>query len=139
MGCQRKTDEGYYQSKLTNDNSICRTELIHRLVASAFIPNPDNKPTVNHKDGNKKNNFVDNLEWATDSEQMDHAYNNSLRFDNKYIAKINIFTNKIIETYISIHEASRNNNNINISNIHSVCNGKRNHAGGFKWKYINNI
>lgn len=51
----------------------------HRIVAETFIPNPENKSTVNHKDGNKKNNCVENLEWATREEQMQHAYQHALK------------------------------------------------------------
>lgn len=49
--------------------------LIHRLIAATFIPNPENKPFVNHKDGNKKNNHIFNLEWVTRQENEDHAVN----------------------------------------------------------------
>lgn len=63
---------GYYQVTLSKETKH-RTLSVHRLVALAFIPNPDNKPYVNHIDGNKKNNCVSNLEWCTASENNWHA------------------------------------------------------------------
>ena len=71
-------------AKLHDSNGYCKVYadgqgyLVHRLVAEAFIPNPDDKPQVNHKDGNKRNNSIANLEWATQSENTQHAYDNGL-------------------------------------------------------------
>lgn len=63
---------GYVTVKLTKEHKGS-TRNIHRLLAEAFIPNPQNKPMVNHKDGNKLNYSLDNLEWVTRSENMKHA------------------------------------------------------------------
>ena len=72
-----KSAIGYMYAKLTTTQGR-KTKLIHRLVAEAFIPNPENKPTVNHLDGNKENNQKSNLEWATRSEQAQHAWDTGL-------------------------------------------------------------
>ena len=64
---------GYASVRLPDKN-----HLVHRMVAEAFIPNPENKPQVNHKDGNKRNNNASNLEWVTPKENMAHAWANGL-------------------------------------------------------------
>ena len=66
----------YYKKKLYR-------KLVNRLVAKAFIPNPKNLPEVNHKDGNKENNNVTNLEWVTSKENTFHAFKNNLRYVHK--------------------------------------------------------
>ena len=67
-----ETKKGYLRVDLYDENGKRKHFKVHRLVAEAFIPNPDGKPQVNHKDGNKHNNSVTNLEWVTDSENKDH-------------------------------------------------------------------
>jgi hypothetical protein len=69
---------GYLQVGLFNGNSVQKKCLVHRLVAEAFLINPHRKPHVNHKDGNKANNLIDNLEWVTGQENMLHAYDSGL-------------------------------------------------------------
>jgi hypothetical protein len=75
------TSEGYLGVKLTKDG-VTKSFLAHRLVMAAFEPNPENKRTVNHKDGNKTNNRLTNLEWASDLEQIRHAYATGLKFND---------------------------------------------------------
>ena len=81
-------NNGYECVQLTK-NKKRKHFLVHRLVAKAFIPNIDNKPQVNHIDGNKANNRVENLEWYTNSENQIHAYKNGLNRSKKKQCTIN--------------------------------------------------
>jgi len=69
---------GYYFMRLSDSEHKYKTNYIHKMVARAFIPNSENKPQVNHIDGNKTNNLIDNLEWCTNDENMAHAKANGL-------------------------------------------------------------
>ena len=73
---------GYERVVLTKDG-IRKTYSVHKLVALAFIPNPENKTTINHIDGNKRNNNVSNLEWATEKENQNHKWKNGLANYNR--------------------------------------------------------
>lgn len=75
---KHKPDKDGYLYVTLSINNVKRVFKIHRLLALFFIPNPDNKPQVNHKDGIKSNNKLSNLEWATSSENLKHAYSNGL-------------------------------------------------------------
>lgn len=74
---QAKHTGGYLSVNLWKDNKSTNC-LVHRVVAQAFIPNPERKPEVNHKDGDKTNNTVSNLEWSTPAENTSHAYRTGL-------------------------------------------------------------
>ena len=74
-----KQFKGNYYSISINENGKIKRKLVHRLVASAFILNLENKPCINHKDGNKFNNNIENLEWCTVQENTKHAYDNKLQ------------------------------------------------------------
>jgi hypothetical protein len=75
-----KNQQGYLVFDFRRRGGKC--VLVHRLVAEAFIPNPNNYPQINHKDGNKQNNNVDNLEWCNNSVNQLHAFKNNLNKGN---------------------------------------------------------
>lgn len=107
-------DKYGYKHVVLSFNGTRKTYTVHQLVAKAFIPNTYNKPTVNHIDGNKQNNIVDNLEWATYKEQKKHAIRNNLCDKNiKALTNHNKATSiKVIykgNVYSSIRKASREN------------------------------
>lgn len=132
---QGKTHKGYLQVCFTvNGKKV--TKRVHRLVAEAFLPKENGKEQVNHKDGNKTNNNVDNLEWCTNSENLKHAYR-VLGIENKGGGggKTEVCCVETGCCYNSISEASEKTG-IYIANISRACK-KGYTAGGYHWKYIN--
>lgn len=126
---------GYRYVQLST-NGKRRTYRIHRLVADTFLENPYNLPYVNHKDGNKLNNNVDNLEWISARDNNIHARENGLIKDNKPIISINMKTSEIIK-FKSLSEAGRYYN-INTAYIHRALNKtyNKNNYNGYIFKYI---
>lgn len=138
---QRIKNNGYVITDLSRNGEV-KTVHIHRLVAEAFIPNPYNLPEINHKDQDKTNNNVENLEWC------DRIYNNNYGYKNELMLETRKMKNcinapqaiqqidksgNIIATYPSMREAERQTG-INNTRISAVCRGRSRQAGGYIWK-----
>lgn len=131
---------------LYKDNSA-KWFTVHRLVAQAFIPNPDNKPCIDHKDTNPLNNCVWNLHWVTKKENNNNPLTKikmSVSHKGKKMGKEHhkskpvqqlTLTNIPMTIYDSIGEAQRGTG-VGIGNIWSCCVGRRKSAGGYKWQYV---
>lgn len=129
------SNSGYERVSLWNKGKEHKFS-IHKLVAIKYLDNPNNYQIINHKDGNKLNNNVDNLEWCNLSENVKHAYKNNLI--KPKTRKILQFSKdmKLIKKWESIIDVEKELK-INHANIITVCNQNTNRkcAGGYIWRY----
>ena len=124
------TYNGYERVGLSKNNKT-KKYLVHRLVAETFIPNPNNYPCINHKDENKQNNNINNLEWCTRSYNINYGNrNNNL---NKEVWQYDLKGN-FIKKWKSTMEIQRSLGYKN-QNISSACRGKSRTAYNYIWKY----
>lgn len=129
----QKGNNGYLSVVLSKDGKIKRY-LVHRLVAEAFIPNPEGKETVNHKDEDRYNNCVDNLEWMTKQDNCNYGTRN-IRVGQKQGKPVECIETG--EVFFSGVEAQRQTG-IHCNQINGVCNGRKSYytAGGYHWKFV---
>lgn len=129
--------DGYEVFKARNKDKV-RTLKVHRVVAEVYVPNPENKPQVNHKDGNKENNHYSNLEWVTNSENIRHAKANGLQCECPNRKPVCQMTNsgKVLNVFPSL-KAAEEETGIGWTGISAVIRNKRKTAGGYYWKLFN--
>ena len=129
---------GYLIVTLCSGTGKRKNKRVHRLLCESFLPNPENKKHVNHKNGNKLDIRLVNLEWSTEKENARHAVDTGLCDERRMKQEVKInqldLLGNFLVTHDSLHEAGRNTN-IAWQNISKVCRGLRKSAGGFKWEY----
>ena len=126
----RKIRDGYLQVGLCKDGKR-EFYYIHRLVAEAYLPNPDNLPQVNHKDENKENNALQNLEWCTQKYNMNYGSRTQKSAKNRSKP---VYCEELNKTFDGASAAARELN-LYQSNITQCCKGKLKTAGGYHWRY----
>jgi hypothetical protein len=126
--------DGYLVVNLSKNN-YHKLYIIHRLVASSFIPNLENKKEVNHINGVREDNRLENLEWCTRSENQLHAYQIGLQKKiNEKVVLMYDMNKNFIKEFVSVKDASRKTGLFS-SNISKVCLGKRNHTNNYIFEY----
>lgn len=128
---QCTNNHGYKQVCLHKNNKRS-TKKVHRIVAELFIPNPENKPEINHINGDKTDNRVENLEWCTGSENVNHACRIGLKKARKVI-QLDLNGN-LIKEYYSIRQAEAETKVAHV-NISRCCKGIYKQCNGYKWRY----
>ena len=130
-----KTHDGYLQVGLCKDGQRKMLK-VHRLVADAFIQNPNNLATVNHKDEVKTNNVASNLEWMSIKDNLNYGTHNKRVAESlsKQVQMFDKSTGELLASFPSTCEAERVTG-IAQSNICSCCKGKLKSAGGYIWRY----
>lgn len=129
---------GYQHVNLYDNEQHMKRHPVHRLVAKAFIPNPEHLPTVNHKDENKQNNRADNLEWMSISENNNYGTRGQrIGMANarkrKAVVQLNM-DGREVNRFVSLNEASRVTG-ISLGSIGKCANGENHSAGGYRWRY----
>ena len=133
----KPANNGDYLFVRLGKNGKYKNLFIHRMVAQAFIPNTENKCDVNHKNGIKTDNRLENLEWNTRQENIIHSFKNGLqKWTDEKIAKIEkrIVCLESGQEYDSIKKAAEQTG-IDRGNIGACCRGRRSTAGGYHWIY----
>lgn len=130
---------GLYPTVSLSNHCNKKSYLVHRLVAEYFLERPEGTTEVNHKDGNKWNNDLSNLEWVTQRQNIDHAVKELEAF--KYgktprkVRCIDPYSGQIVEEFRSVSEATRAVGKDSRQGITCCCQGRRITAYGYKWEY----
>ena len=129
---QTRRRDGYIEVQLYKHN-IAASQKVHRLVAEAFLPNPNGLPVVNHKDENPSNNRADNLEWCTQKYNCEYGTRNRKISKRHSCAVEQIKEGVVVKVWESTREAEKAG--YNHGSISLCCNGKASHHKGFQWRY----